>query len=168
MKAISIKKATDSDLERLMDIYAYARDFMARTGNPHQWGDTNWPSREVILKDIAAGEAYVILAPDGHIAGAFVYRKGPVADPCYREISDGAWRQERPYGVVHRLAGDGSVKGLAQMCFDWAYTDCGYLRVDTHPDNHVMQKILEDRGFVYCGVIHVEHDDHPRLAYDRI
>lgn len=37
---MEIRKATEADLERQMAIYARAREFMARTGNPHQWGRT--------------------------------------------------------------------------------------------------------------------------------
>ena len=36
-----IRKTTESDFDRIMEIYAYAREFMARTGNPNQWGPTN-------------------------------------------------------------------------------------------------------------------------------
>ena len=32
------------------------------------------------------------------------------------------------YGVVHRLAGDGSEKGIGAFCIDWAFSKCGNLR----------------------------------------
>lgn len=50
------------------------------------------------------------------------------------------------YGVVHRLAGDGSEKGIGAFCIDWAFSKCGNLRIDTHGDNIVMQNLLKKLG----------------------
>ena len=77
------------------------------------------------------------------------------------------WRDDSPYGVVHRLAGDGSVKGVGAFCLDWAYRQCGHLRVDTHGDNVVMQNLLRANGFAHRGTIYVEEDDYPRLAFEK-
>ena len=44
-----------------MEIYAYAREFMARKGNPNQWGPTNWPPEALIHNDIIEGTSYVCL-----------------------------------------------------------------------------------------------------------
>ena len=52
--------------------------------------------------------------------------------------------------------------------FDWAFSRCGHLRMDTHGDNTVMQRLLTKLGFRYCGIIHVEEDDDPRLAYEKL
>ena len=38
---MKIRKSTEQDIERMMEIYAYARKFMAENGNPNQWGPTN-------------------------------------------------------------------------------------------------------------------------------
>lgn len=40
---MEIRKATLSDLPAVMDIYAYARRFMADHGNPWQCVPTGWP-----------------------------------------------------------------------------------------------------------------------------
>ena len=48
---MEIRKTTRDDLDRVMEIYAIARDFMAKTGNPNQW-KTHKPQRELIEKDI--------------------------------------------------------------------------------------------------------------------
>ena len=85
----------------------------------------------------------------------------------YRQITGGSWGAEEPYGVVHRLAGDGSVPGIGAFCLDWAWGQCGYLRVDTHPDNTVMQRLLDRLGFVRRGTIYVPQDPYPRFAYDK-
>ena len=38
---MKIRKTTPEDFEQVMKIYARARDFMAQTGNPRQWGITH-------------------------------------------------------------------------------------------------------------------------------
>ena len=70
--------------------------------------------------------------------------------------------------MIHRLAGNGTVKGVGAFCIEWAFMQCGHLRADTHGDNQVMQNLLEKSGFSYCGVIHVAEDNYPRLAYEKV
>ena len=49
---MNIRKATEQDIKRMMEIYAYARKFMAENGNPNQWGPTNWPPESLIRNGI--------------------------------------------------------------------------------------------------------------------
>lgn len=165
---MKIRKAAEEDFERIMEIYAYARDFMARTGNPHQWGPTNWPPEALIHKDIREGCSYVCLNDKKEIIGTFYFTKGKDIEPTYREIMDGTWLGSDVYGVVHRIAADGSEKGIGRYCINWAYEQCGHLRMDTHPDNRIMQNLLCSLGFVRCGIIHVVEDNYPRYAYEKI
>jgi len=161
-----IRHSTENDFERMMEIYTYARQFMADHGNPNQWGPTNWPPADVIHDDIRTGNSYVC-EHDGKVVGTFYFICGKDIDPTYRVIEDGQWGSDEAYGVVHRLAGDGSVKGIGQFCLNWAYGQCGYVRVDTHSDNTVMQNLLEKLGFVRRGTIYVVEDNYPRFAYDK-
>ena len=163
---MEIRHSTERDIERMMEIYAGARRFMAENGNPNQWGPTAWPPEALIRRDIARGDSYVCVH-EGRVVGTFYFIKGRDIEPTYARIEDGAWRDDSPYGVVHRLAGDGSVKGIGGFCIDWAYQNCGHIRIDTHGDNRVMQRLLERLGFVRCGTIYVEEDDYPRLAYEK-
>ena len=162
-----IRKSVPRDLERMMEIYAHAREFMAAHGNPGQWGPTCWPPEALIRKDIAEGHSYVCLNDTGKIIGTFFFVRGDDVEPTYREITDGAWLDSSPYGVVHRIASDGSEKGTGAFCINWAYGQCGHLRIDTHGDNRVMQGLLGKLGFVRCGTIYVEEDDAPRMAYEK-
>ncbi len=164
---MEIRKSTEKDFGRIMEIYAYARDFMSKHGNPNQWGPTNWPPEELIHKDIAEGNSYVCVSGD-RVVGTFFYICGKDIEPTYTEIVDGAWIDDGPYGVVHRLAGDGSVKGIGAFCINWALRQCGHLRIDTHGDNKVMQNLLQGQEFDHCGTIYVEEDDYPRLAYEKV
>ena len=166
-KTMNIRKSTDQDLKRMMEIYAYARRFMAENGNPNQWGPTNWPPEQLIRDDIKAGNSYVCTNDTGEVIGTFYYIAGNDIEPTYREITEGAWRSDEPYGVIHRIAGDGSEKGIGSYCVNWAFEQCGHMRIDTHGDNIVMQKMLKKLGFVHCGTIYVEEDDNPRLAFEK-
>ena len=163
-----IRKTTESDFERIMEIYAYARAFMAKTGNPNQWGPTNWPPEDLIHEDIRNGNSYVCVNDDEKVIGTFFFTQGEDIEPTYRVITDGAWLDDSAYGVVHRIASDGSEKGIGQFCLGWAYEQCGHLRIDTHTDNKVMQNLLKKLGFIRCGIIYVIEDDNPRYAFEKI
>ena len=153
----------------MLEIYAHARQFMADHGNPNQWGPTNWPPVPLLEQDIAEGHSYVCVDEDRDIiVGTFFFVHGEDIEPTYRKIEDGAWISDTPYGVVHRIAGDGSVKGIGSFCIEWAYEQCGHLRMDTHGDNAVMQNLLKKLGFVHCGTIYVEEDEYPRLAFEKL
>ena len=161
-----IRKTTSADIETIMSIYVHARAFMAEHGNPTQWGPRNWPPRELILSDIEQGKSYVC-EQDGRIIGTFFFDCGEDVEPTYRVI-EGSWSENLPYGVIHRIASGGTVKGFGQFCIEWALEKCPYLRIDTHQDNKVMRGLLSKCGFHYCGIIYVENGKSPRMAYDRI
>ena len=162
-----IRHSGPQDLDRIMEIYAFARRFMAEHGNPKQWGPTCWPPENLIRKDIAEGHSYVCLNDAGKVVGTFFFIQGANIEPTYRNITEGAWQDPGPYGVVHRIASDGSERGVGSFCLEWAYGQCGHLRIDTHGDNHIMQSLLKKLHYVHCGTIYVEEDDDPRLAYEK-
>lgn len=163
---MNIRRSETADLPIIMEIYAHAREYMAEHGNPNQWGGTNWPPEELIREDIKCGKSYVCVN-DGNIAGVFFFDHGKDIEPTYRVIEDGEWMNDEPYGVIHRIASDGSVRGVGAFCFNWAYNICPHLRADTHPDNTVMQNLLTKLGFEKRGIIHVIEDDYPRYAYEK-
>lgn len=165
---MNIRTSTEQDAPRIMAIYAEARAFMAAHGNPNQWGPTNWPPEELIRRDIEEGNSYVCVNNAGEVIGTFFFRFGPDIEPTYCNITEGAWLDDSPYGVVHRIAADGSEKGIGTYCINWAYEQCGHLRIDTHGDNVVMQNLVQKLGFVRCGTIYVEQDNAPRLAFEKV
>ena len=165
---MQIRKSTEQDLGRMLEIYAVARRFMAEHGNPNQWGPRGWPPEALLRRDIESGRSYVCLNDVGRVVGTFFFHQGAGIEPTYRQIADGAWLDDGPYGVVHRIASDGSERGVGAYCLSWAYAQCGHLRIDTHGDNTVMQGLLGKLGFVHCGTIYVYEDNDPRLAYEKL
>lgn len=164
-KSMLIRKTTPEDLPRLLEIYESARSFMAKSGNPAQWGNA-WPPTSLLERDIQSGHSYACLH-DRRVVGTFFFNFGKDIEPTYAVIIDGKWQNDGPYGVIHRLAGDGSVKGIGAYCINWCYEQCCHLRVDTHPDNQVMQRLLTKLGFKRCGIIHVMQDNRPRIAFEK-
>jgi len=155
-----IRKAKETDLDSIAKIYKQARKFMADHENPTQWG-TEYPSEQLLREDIARETLYVVQDEAG-IHGAFYFCVEE--DPTYAVIREGTWHCSKPYGVIHRIAGDGS-GGILRTAVTFAQQQIGYLRIDTHADNYVMQNALERLGFSRCGIIYVE-DGTPRIAYD--
>ena len=156
----TIRKAQREDLPRIEEIYAYARQFMAETGNPHQWGTTT-PQTGQLKEDIAKGLLFV-LTHDSCIHGVFYFYIGP--DPTYGVIEDGHWRSDTPYGTIHRIAGDGS-GGVLAAAVAFCKTKINHIRIDTHHDNKIMQHAVARQGFRRSGIIYLENGS-PRIAYD--
>ena len=158
-----IRKAFPHELPRILEIYAAARAFMARTGNPTQWG-ASYPPEALLREDLRQERLYVV-EEEGAVRGVFVLLLGE--DPTYRVIEDGAWLSDAPYGAIHRVAGDGSLHGLVGRITEFAWQIIPHLRIDTHRDNAVMRHQVEKYGFVPCGTIYTD-DGTPRIAFERV
>ncbi len=159
---IEIRKTTTADLDRVMNIYALAKQFMDASGNPTQWVN-GYPVRSLVEQDIARGESYVV-TENGEVHGVFMFMQR--VEPTYAYIEDGAWQNELPYGTIHRVASDGVIKRMFDRCVEFCLAETKNLRVDTHHDNLPMQKAIERNGFVRCGIVYME-DGSKRIAYQR-
>ena len=157
---LNIKDAVDADFKRIMEIYKHAQDYMIRSGNPKQWGHF-YPAPDLIKSDIAQNACKVIYDETG-IHGVFALFEGK--DPTYEYIEKGSWLNDEPYLTIHRIAGDGKVHGLFRCAADYCKSILQNVRVDTHADNLIMQKLIEKSGFVKCGTIYIS-DGSPRIAY---
>ena len=156
-----VRTAKPKDFARILEIYAYAREFMAKTGNPKQWGDS-YPPIDMLKEDIRLGNLYVV--EDNGIHGVFAYFTEP--DPTYSYIEDGTWFSDVPYGTIHRVAADGS-RGVFTAVLAFAESMNSHVRIDTHHDNQVMQHVLAKHGFLRTGIIYLEDGD-PRIAYEKV
>lgn len=164
MTDVKVRHVTIEDIETVKETYAYARDFMKKTGNPNQWGETK-PLIEETLKDIENGNLYAVLDNQEVICGVFAFIKGN--DPTYAVISDGSWLNDEQYGVMHRVASNGRIKNIMGYALSYCEQQVTNVRIDTHKDNKVMQHVLEKNGYTKCGIIHLENGD-PRIAYQKV
>ena len=158
-----IRKATFQDLPGIREIYEMARQFMRKNGNHSQWGKGDEP--EALIEEDVKKEQLYVLEEDGMIHAVFAFIIGE--DPAYLRIEDGNWRSDEPYGAVHRVASDGTVRNVLGQIMDYCKAQILHLRIDTHEDNKVMQHVIEKSGFKRCGIIYVP-DGSPRIAYEFI
>lgn len=133
-----------------------------------QWTE-NYPNINTVYNDIENEKGYVIKI-DGKIAGYMCIDFS--GEPAYADIK-GAWRTEKNYAVVHRMAFSKEFigSGLADRAFGLIEKVCldrgvPYIRIDTDFPNKRMQHILEKNGFVKCGVVVFQGSE--KIAYDKL
>ena len=159
--SMTVRRSKIEDIKSIMPIYDYAREQMANSGNPTQWID-GYPSQDIILNDIANDSSYIIESK-GKIVGVFTFIIG--IDPTYQKI-DGKWLDDAPYGTIHRLASDGTEKGIFIECLNFCKSKISNIRLDTHNDNKIMRHLLDKTGFTQCGFI-IGRDGAQRIAYQK-
>ena len=159
---INIRPTQSSDSADVMHIYEYARAQMKINGNPNQWRDT-YPPEALITNDIKNKNSYVI-EKDGVICGVFAFIIGD--DPTYQRI-EGQWKNNAPYGAIHRVASSGTMRGVFPACVKFCEEKISNLRVDTHHDNKIMQHQIEKCGFEKCCIIYIKYGS-PRIAYQKV
>lgn len=200
---MSFRKARKDDLDRIMEIYGRACEFMRKNGNPNQWPDS-YPSRRLLLDDMAKGSLYLVEASPKTANDEFTSKAAPAieksnheftckpesplkksndeftckaatilavfafiigSDPTYTDISQPGWLSEKEYGTIHRLASSGETGGIFERVLAFCATKTGHIRVDTHRDNLIMQKLFIKQGFSFRGLIKMP-DGSERLAYE--
>ena len=160
---MEIRETSRNDLEKILEIYESARQYMIKKGNPNQWIN-GYPDEKVILMDIEKKQHFTCV--DGNrIVGCFTFIVGD--DPTYKEIFKGKWLDNNPYAVIHRAAVLEHGKGIGSICIEWSFNRHKNIRIDTHKDNIPMQRLLIKQGFQYCGVIYNLWGDE-RLAFQKV
>ncbi len=159
---LEIRKTGYADIGELHRIFERAREYMRINGNPTQWGDDR-PEDSLVMNDIERGESYVVL-DDGRIVATFACIEG--IEPTYTDI-DGAWLNDEPYLTIHRIASDGSVRGIFDEVMEYLSGRHMDIRIDTHRDNRTMLHAIEKNGFERCGIIIVD-DGTERIAFQKV
>lgn len=162
-----LRKAEMEDRNEIWDIIQQSIERRKQDGST-QW-QNGYPNMGTVESDIAKGFAYV-LTVDGEIA---VYAALILNDePAYSTI-EGAWLSDGEFVVVHRVAVDGKFagQGMVKKLFDHIedFTKLHgiqSIKVDTNYDNIAMLKILESKGYSYCGEVLLA--DGMRKAYEKI
>lgn len=167
---IKIKVATFNDLPVVMRIFDQAKRFLKENKIP-QWQDGT-PNEETFSEDIKSQELF-LLVNDSDILGIAALKLGP--DPFYDEIREGEWLSDAPYYVIHRFAMAQEARGkqlsetfIQKMLEIVKHQSIAHVRIDTHPRNMAMQRVIEKVGFQYCGIVDVtlEQSDPTRKAYE--
>ena len=159
---LMIRRANKNDLISIMPIYEAVKAKMRADGNMHQWSE-KYPDEETLLADIARGELY-ISCEDDEIYGVFMLSFS--GEDTYKGIQ-GAWLNDEPYAVIHRIASIGKGRNLLKDAIDFVFASTDNIRIDTHEDNNIMRSLLNKLGFNYTGIIHLKSGDE-RWAYQLI
>ena len=96
---------------------------------------------------------------DGHIFACFVFTIGSEKE------YEAKFPSKVEYGVIHRVASDGSKSGIVERIVDFAKGKVNLLRIDTHEDNKTMQRAIERQNFKRLGIIYLE-DKSARILYE--
>lgn len=161
-----IEKAKLTDLSEIVAVIESARAFLKAQGID-QWQKSAYPAMSDIRTDIENDVAYVL-----KVAGKVAAYGAVIAgfDPAY-DLIQGAWRNDNhDYVTVHRMAVSTAFRGQAlgqrflTSVFE-TFSTYQDFRVDTHPDNQIMQHILTKLGFEKCGVVMFEG---ARWAYQKV
>jgi len=170
---MTFRCARPGDEAGIAILYEEAKASMRELGID-QW-QRGVPSEATAAADIAAGVSRAA-EEDGRIVASYTFVPGGEAD--YRQI-DGAWLTEgENYAAMHRVAVAKAMRGtgLASEMVRRVIAEArgrGYpsVRVDTHPGNIPMRRMLEKNGFTLCGKIHLiggPDDGAERVAYEKI
>lgn len=168
---MQIRKAKQEDVESIMEMIRMAQQSLCLQ-KIDQWQD-GYPNQEVIMEDIRKRESYVAEI-NGNAAGTAVISLAK--EHTYDQISHGKWITENDenYVVIHRIAthNDWKRRGVAGELLKYAEITAKEsgkksVRIDTHPDNWIMQTWLEKNGFSFCGWIYLE-SRALRYAYEKV
>lgn len=162
-----LRKAEIEDRDIIWEIIRQSIERRKQDGST-QW-QNGYPNIGTVESDIAKGFGYV-LTVDGEVA---IYAALILNDePAYSRI-EGAWLSDGEFVVVHRVAVDGKFagQGMVKKMFDHIedFTrshGIQSIKVDTNYDNIAMLKILESKGYSYCGEVLLA--DGMRKAYEKI
>jgi GNAT superfamily N-acetyltransferase len=165
-----IRKATEVDLERIMElIIRVVRDM--REEGIDQWND-DYPARSDFLADILAGELYLDESDEEPRGIRGVVCINQVEPEEYRTAS---WSKPGPAVVIHRLAVNpdyrrrGVAAGLFSLAEDQARRNGSlYIRSDTYSRNAKMNALFVRQGYVRAGDIHFRGRVEVFHCYDKV
>lgn len=158
MSKTRIRKATENDLDEIMEIISEVQEEMKKDNNP-QWNKENdYPNRNKFLSDINNNALYIY--EDKVIKGfmAITIDQG--------DYNDLLKTSNKPAYILHRLAikKDYRNEGVASKLFQFAEglakeNNIELLKGDTEKKNIKMNKLFNKLGFVQKGEF--EYDDYP-------
>ncbi|WP_265427705.1 GNAT family N-acetyltransferase [Chryseobacterium sp. YIM B08800] len=151
---IHFRKANTTDIPIIWEIIQQSIERRRKDGSD-QW-QNGYPNLQTVESDVEKELGYVITV-DNEVAVfvALIFND----EPAYSSI-EGAWLTTGEFLVIHRIAvsekfaGQGLVKKLFDYVEDFVRSqNVQSIKVDTNFDNLAMLKILESKGYSYCGEV---------------
>jgi len=151
---IHFRKAETSDINAVWEIIQQSIERRRKDGS-QQW-QNGYPNLQTVESDVEKGFGHVLTVDDEvAVFVALIFND----EPAYSSI-EGAWLTNGEFVVVHRVAVSENFagQGLAKKLFDYIedFTKSQNvlsIKVDTNYDNLAMLKILESKGYTYCGEV---------------
>lgn len=167
MGASYVRPGVVADIPAIMQVIQDAKQFLAGQ-NIDQWQGA-YPNQAAVEADIAAGTNRVLVVAN-QVVGIASLIPGP--DPFYDYIEGVGWHGTNDYYAIHRFAiGDAGrqmhlsrplMTALLSELYARGVRD---VRVDTHPDNQIMQHVVTSNGFVRTGTVYLDEPVPERYAY---
>ena len=170
-----IRKAEMGDIARIEEIYATIHD-SEEAGETHvSWVRGVYPTRELALSAMEAGELFVLL--DGGVITACAI----INQNQFEEYKMAPWRhpaEPHEVMVLHTLAVDRHLSrrgyGKEFLRFYESYAKeqgCKYLRMDTNHLNTPARALYRWYGFTEVGIIPCDIDGIPHMelmCYEKV
>lgn len=160
------RKATVDDISAVAEIMAAASRRLGAAGID-QW-QRGYPNRSSVERDVEDGVGVVLCEGDTILVyGAVIF----TGEPAYDDLTGGEWLSSVEYACVHRVCvneifvGMGFSKRFMEAAEAMAAERVQSIRIDTHPDNKIMQGLIRRMGYTYCGDVVIESR---RLAFEKL
>lgn len=165
---LTVRTSIEEDMSQLTSMLEDAIALLAMN-NIDQWQNGSISS-EILLNAILKDQAFVWEQTDsGLIAGFCVLEE---YDETYENLAEGEWTVNGSYFAIHRFMVSQQMRGgkvTGEMFMDIKkmakINGIASLRIDTHPDNVMMQKVLARNGFEHTGLIYLPSGSS-RLTYE--
>lgn len=164
---IAFRKAEISDKNMIWEIIQQSIE-RRRIDGSTQW-QNGYPNEQTVESDIAKNFGFVLTVNDEiAVYVALIFND----EPAYSSI-EGAWLTNGEFVVIHRVAvsekfaGQGLAKKLFDVIEDYVKSQNVHsIKVDTNYDNAAMLKILESKGYTYCGEVLLQSG--MRKAFEKV
>lgn len=168
-----IRIAQMEDLDSILICLNDAKRFLKASGSIQWNGPSGNPEIDTYKEDIRRRHCYVCVR-EGKICGVatFMGHEKEYDQPLGEWITDG-----KSYTTIHRIAvadfarSQGVATELMKFAEEFTKnTGRKSIRIDTHPENLIIQTMLKTLGYTYCGYVIYSYIpvEPKRLIFEKI
>ncbi|RIA64783.1 ribosomal protein S18 acetylase RimI-like enzyme [Anaeroplasma bactoclasticum] len=168
-----VRLATMEDIDSIAICLNDAKRFLKASGLIQWNGPSGNPEIETYIEDIKRRHCYVCVR-DGVISGVatFMGHENEYDQPLGNWLTNG-----NNYTTIHRIAvcDKARSQGVATELMRFAEvftknTGRVSIRIDTHPENLIVQTMLKSLGYTYCGYVIYSYIpvEPKRLIYEKL